>query len=64
MRLTGVHEMSEVLALIATWGPDDPPETRVLSGGRPGELQMRGYNVTEGFLHDPEATRAAFTGDG
>ena len=32
--------------------------------GDEGELQVRGAQVFDGYLHDPDATRAAFTSDG
>lgn len=35
-----------------------------LGAGETGELQFTGYNVLAGYLADPDATRAAFTGDG
>ncbi|WP_084216727.1 AMP-binding protein [Xenophilus azovorans] len=35
-----------------------------LADGEKGELQMRGYHVMQGYLHNPDATRAAFTADG
>lgn len=35
-----------------------------LPEGRPGELQVAGYNVTPGYLNNPDATREAFTEDG
>jgi len=48
---------------------------RALAGGRPihpeiefrerdGELQLRGYNVVRGYLHNGAADAAAFTADG
>ncbi|GIE35599.1 fatty-acyl-CoA synthase [Actinoplanes italicus] len=39
----------------------DPASAAV---GEPGEVQVRGPNVTPGYWNDPEATAAAFTGDG
>lgn len=36
----------------------------VLPAGREGELQFRGPGVVDAYLGDPEAARAAFTGDG
>lgn len=36
----------------------------VLGCGEAGELQVRGYNVTRGYLGDPDATASAFTADG
>ena len=36
----------------------------VLPEGEPGELQVAGYNVTPGYLNNPDATRQAFTDDG
>ncbi|GAB2927030.1 long-chain fatty acid--CoA ligase [Nonomuraea fastidiosa] len=38
-------------------GTDAPP-------GEPGEVLIQGPNVTPGYWRDPEATAAAFTGDG
>lgn len=42
----------------------DSESGSVLPEGEPGELQVAGYNVTPGYLNNPEATRQAFTGDG
>jgi fatty-acyl-CoA synthase len=66
---------SEMQALVAHAPRDAPPEERALAGGRPvsgaievrvrdDEIQVRGPNLMAGYLHDPEATRAAFTEDG
>lgn len=35
-----------------------------VAAGAAGELQIRGYNVMSGYLHNPEATANAFTQDG
>ncbi|HWS46364.1 MAG TPA: AMP-binding protein, partial [Acidimicrobiia bacterium] len=32
--------------------------------GEPGEVVIRGYNVMQGFIHDPEATAEAVDADG
>jgi acyl-CoA synthetase (AMP-forming)/AMP-acid ligase II len=32
--------------------------------GEPGEVVVRGYNIMQGFIHDPEATAAAIDADG
>jgi fatty-acyl-CoA synthase len=32
--------------------------------GEPGELQFRGYNVINGYVNNPSASKAAFTSDG
>jgi acyl-CoA synthetase (AMP-forming)/AMP-acid ligase II len=32
--------------------------------GQPGEIVVRGYNVTQGYFEDPEATADAIDGDG
>jgi long-chain acyl-CoA synthetase len=32
--------------------------------GRPGEIQIRGHNVTKGYWNLPEATKATITPDG
>jgi acyl-CoA synthetase (AMP-forming)/AMP-acid ligase II len=32
--------------------------------GEPGEVVVRGYNVMQGFIHDPEATAEAIDADG
>ncbi len=42
----------------------DPETGRELGHDEPGELQFRGPNLIEGYLGNPEATAAAFTGDG
>jgi fatty-acyl-CoA synthase len=42
----------------------DPASGEVLAPEQPGELQLRGYNVLREYLHNPEATAAAFTPDG
>jgi fatty-acyl-CoA synthase len=38
----------------------DPSSGRVLGPGEPGEIRVRGYNVTPGYLRDPKMTQAAF----
>lgn len=35
-----------------------------LADGERGELQIRGYNVMQGYLNNAQATQAAFTADG
>jgi acyl-CoA synthetase (AMP-forming)/AMP-acid ligase II len=35
-----------------------------LSEGESGELQVKGYNVTPGYLNNPDASKQAFTSDG
>jgi fatty-acyl-CoA synthase len=42
----------------------DPDTGEPLPHERPGELQVRGYNVMGGYLGNPEATAAALTPDG
>jgi fatty-acyl-CoA synthase len=52
----------------------DPPEVALTTMGRPlpglevrvvdGEIRVRGWGVTRGYLDDPEATRAVFDEDG
>jgi acyl-CoA synthetase (AMP-forming)/AMP-acid ligase II len=42
----------------------DPVSGAVLPDGQQGELQLRGYNVMAGYLHNPKATSQAFTMDG
>ena len=39
------------------------PDLSDTSPGEPGEVIIRGPNVTPGYWNDPEATRDAFTGD-
>ena len=41
-------------------GPDGAESPR----GEPGEIVVRGYNVMDGYLDDPEATAAAVDADG
>ncbi len=40
---------------VRTVGPDGTP----VAVGEPGEVQVRGYNVMQGYLDDPDATAAA-----
>ncbi|MCF2525973.1 AMP-binding protein [Yinghuangia soli] len=40
------------------------PDGRDRPAGEPGEIWVRGYNVTHGYLDDPEATSAAVDLDG
>jgi len=72
-RTSGVYGSSEVFALTALWPPEEPPPRRWRGGGRlvsprmearvvGGELQMRGPNVVDAYLGDPEAN--PFTADG
>ena len=42
----------------------DPESGRILAEGEPGELQIRGPNVLDGYLNNPEATANAMTADG
>ncbi len=39
-------------------------EGREVPRGEPGEVVIRGYNVMQGFIHDPEATAEAIDADG
>lgn len=39
----------------------DPETGETCTHGTPGELQFRGYNLTPGYLGNPEATARAFT---
>ena len=56
-----------------TVGPRDPrrrgPRSSTTKGGEvprgePGEVVIRGYNVMQGYIHDPEATAEAIDADG
>ena len=40
------------------------PDGAELPRGEPGELVVRGYNVMDGYLDDPDATAAAIDADG
>jgi acyl-CoA synthetase (AMP-forming)/AMP-acid ligase II len=42
----------------------DPESGEVRPDEEPGELQVRGYNVIQRYLHNEPATAAAFTDDG
>ncbi len=42
----------------------DPATGEPVAEGDQGELQLRGYNVTAGYLNNPGATAEAFTDDG
>ncbi|MBH0119120.1 AMP-binding protein [Rhodococcus sp. CX] len=42
----------------------DPVDDRVLPAGEQGELQLRGPNVVDAYLGNPEAAQRAFTADG
>lgn len=42
----------------------DPDSGETLADRRVGEVVVRGPSVTPGYIHDPEATRAARTADG
>jgi acyl-CoA synthetase (AMP-forming)/AMP-acid ligase II len=37
---------------------------RVVAGGEPGEIQVRGYNVMQGYFNAPEATAATVDAEG
>lgn len=70
---SGVYGSSEVFALTAVWPPDEPAPRRWRGGGRlvsprmdarvvDGELQLRGPNVVDAYLGDPDVN--PFTDDG
>ena len=40
------------------------PEGNEVARGEPGEIVIRGYGVTPGYLNDPEATAAAIDAEG
>ena len=40
------------------------PDRTELRSGEPGEIVVRGYNLMDGYLDDPEATAAAVDADG
>ncbi|TDY43238.1 fatty-acyl-CoA synthase [Paraburkholderia rhizosphaerae] len=42
----------------------DPESGAIVRDGQQGELQLRGYSVMAGYLHNPKATSAVFTADG
>jgi len=42
----------------------NPTTHQPVPEGEQGILAVRGPNITQGYLHDPEATQAAFTRDG
>ncbi|MDP3414787.1 AMP-binding protein [Falsiroseomonas sp.] len=42
----------------------DPATDAPLPAGQAGEIQVRGWSVMRGYLHDPENTQRAFTPDG
>ncbi len=42
----------------------DPETNAALPAGMPGEIQLRGWSVMRGYLHDAETTARAFTPDG
>ena len=42
----------------------DPDSGVEMPAGEPGELQIRGPNVLDGYLNNPDATARAMTGDG
>lgn len=72
-RTSGVYGSSEAFALTALWPPDEPAPRRWRGGGRlvsprmearvvDGELQLRGPNVVDAYLGDPDVN--PFTDDG
>lgn len=72
-RTSGVYGSSEAFALTAMWPADEPAPRRWRGGGRlvsprmqarvvDGELQLRGPNVVDAYLGDPDVN--PFTDDG
>lgn len=60
VRKAGSAGVPVFFADVRVVGPDLDP----VAPGEPGEVQVRGPNVTPGYWNAPEATAAAFTADG
>lgn len=59
-----IHWPARTAAMIETRLNDLDSEAEVLAAGPPGELQIRGPGVFDGYFRSPELTARAFTADG